>query len=333
MPVNYCKRLVLPVSFIAGASGAAVYFTGDAGAAAFFSAFRPWSILLALFFLGIGMYFDSSRLVRLAKMAGREISLFQSLQVILSNYFLAMLTPGATGGPVAQVLFLRKLGMPAGQATVLVFIRTVLSVLFLILCLPVVFYLDVILIPWLQPDSVNIAMSALLGIIAGGVWGVRTRTMARVVLWVAKRMPASLRRRLWRMYRDVRTSIGLLLAAPRDMARVFIDTGLSLLSLYCIAPALFLGLGIVVDWPIAIGRMILLNLLLCFAPTPGGAGIAEGGFVYLFGSSVPDGTVGLLAVAWRMIAEYLPFGAGLYFTLKMFGGGELEKKGKGSPVV
>lgn len=315
----YYKRLALLFFFIIGISGMSIYLTGDLNIIVHLSAFCPWSIILAFLFVSLGMYFDSTRLVTLTKMAGKEISLFQSLQVILSNYFLAMLTPGATGGPVVQVLFLRKLGVPAGQATVLVLVRTILSILFLIICLPIVFYLDVILIPWLQLKFVIIVVTVLMGIIVGSAWGVRTKIMARAVLWIAKRTSHSLRRRIWRVYIDIKDSIRLLLSSPCGMVRVCIDTGLSLLSLYAIVPALFLGLGISVDWPIIIGRMIILNLLLYFAPTPGGTGIAEGGFIYLFGSFVPIGTVGLLAVVWRIIAEYLPFIVGMYFTFKTFG--------------
>lgn len=324
--MNYYKRLVLLLFFITGVSGAVIYLTGDISMFGHLSAFCPWSIMLAFLFLILGMYFDSTRLVTLAKMAGRKISLLQSLQVILSNYFLALLTPGATGGPVAQVLFLRKLGMPTGQATVLVLVRTMLSILFLIICLPVIFFLDGIRIPWLQPEVVNIAVGALTGIIAGSVWSIRSKMMARAVFWITKRLSSPMRRRIWRLYRDVQASLGLLFSSPRGMARVLLDTGLSLLSLYAIVPALFLGLGITVDWPIILGRMIILNLLLYFAPTPGGSGVAEGGFVYLFGDLVPVGTVGLLAVVWRILAEYLPFAAGMYFTLKMFGGKLLMEK-------
>lgn len=82
---------------------------------------------------------------------------------------------------------------------------------------------------------------------------------------------------------------------------------------------LFWGLGIAVDWPTVMGRMIFLNLLLYFAPTPGGSGIAEGGFVLLFNDYLPPGTVGILAVAWRILAEYLPFSIGFYYTIKVFG--------------
>ena len=46
---------------------------------------------------------------------------------------------------------------------------------------------------------------------------------------------------------------------------------------------------------------------------------AEGGFVLLFSDTVPAGTVGIVAVCWRLIAEYIPFLIGLYYTLTVFG--------------
>jgi uncharacterized membrane protein YbhN (UPF0104 family) len=121
------------------------------------------------------------------------------------------------------------------------------------------------------------------------------------------------------LYRDTRGAVFLLLAAPLGMLRVFFESALSLLALYSMVPVLFLGLGVAVDWPLVLGRMIFLNIFLYFAPTPGGSGIAEGGFVLLFNEVLPPGTVGILAVAWRIVAEYLPFAIGFYFTVKVFG--------------
>jgi hypothetical protein len=72
--------------------------------------------------------------------------------------------------------------------------------------------------------------------------------------------------------------------------------------------------------------MIFLNMLLYFTPTPGGSGVAEGGFVLLFNETVPQGTVGIVAVCWRLIAEYIPFLIGFYYTIKVFGVSFLQKK-------
>lgn len=293
--------------------------TSEAGLLLRLTAFRPEAVLLAVACLLLGMYFDAARLVTLVRMAGNRMALFQAVQVILSNYFLAMLTPGATGGPVVQVLFLRRLGMPAGQATVLVLVRTILSILFLVACLPLVLFSAASEVPWLQAGTVNGVAATFAGLVGGGAWFARTRLMTRLVIWLAQKLSKPRRRRVWKLYGDIRESLRLLLSSPKDMARVFVETALSLLCLYAIVPALFLGLGVTVDWPVIMGRMIVLNFLLYFAPTPGGSGVAEGGFVFLFNSFVPAGTVGVLAVAWRILAEYTPFLAGMYFTLKAFG--------------
>jgi glycosyltransferase 2 family protein len=316
---KYYKQLTLLLLFIGSISFIVVYFTIDIATLRQLSAFRPWSIMLAFIFLVLGMYFDGTRLVKLAEMAGEYLTFFQAMQVIFSNYFLALLTPGATGGAVAQVLFLRHAGVSTGKATVLVLVRTILSILFLIVSLPLVVYLEPALIPWLSPQVMVFTAMALVTLSIGGMWLIRTSWLNRPLLVLAGRFNPSMRRRGWKMYRDVQASVNMLISSPFGMTKVFIDTGLSLLALYSIVPALFMGLDIPINWPVVLGRMIFLNLLLYFAPTPGGAGIAEGGFVFLFSDFVPPGTVGILAVGWRILAEYLPFVVGLYVSTKAFG--------------
>ena len=152
------------------------------------------------------------------------------------------------------------------------------------------------------------------------MWGARRGVLDYVVIWSTKRFSSKKRRRIFAFYRDTKSAISLLLKAPKSMLLVFIESGLNLLCIYAVVPCLLLGLGIVdADWYTVMGRMIFLNMLLYFTPTPGGAGVAEGGFVMLFAESVPAGTVGIIAVCWRLIAEYIPFLIGFYYTIKVFG--------------
>lgn len=67
------------------------------------------------------------------------------------------------------------------------------------------------------------------------------------------------------------------------------------------------------------GRMCLINLVLYFTPTPGGTGVAEGGFLVLFNSLLPAGVAGVVAVMWRFFCEYIPFTIGAIVTIKSFG--------------
>ncbi len=316
---KFYRRLALLILLVGGISAAVIYFTVDIDTLSNLGAFRPWSLVAVGILIVIGMYFDGTRLLHLVRIAGQRITLTQAVQVIFSNYFAALLTPGATGGAVAQVMFLRRAGVPTGIATVVVFIRTIMSIMFLFVCLPLVFAYDPGLLPWIPPQILIAVSGAMVLASAAGVWFLRSPVSLKVLKRLTRRTGRSRRHQIFGLYRDTRGAVFLLLSAPLSMLRVFAESAASLIALYAVVPVLFLGLGATVDWPLVMGRMIFLNILLYFAPTPGGSGIAEGGFVILFGELLPPGTVGVLAVAWRIAAEYLPFSIGFYYTVKVFG--------------
>ena len=228
------------------------------------------------------------------------------------------MTPGATGGAVAQLMFLRHAGVPTGKAAVLVIVRTLLSILFLVLCMPFIFMHDAGIVPGISNDTLMaITLTAFVVII---VVGARRGYLDYLVIRIARHAKKERRCKIIAFYRDTKSAIALLAASPKAMLLVFAESGLNLLCIYAIVPCLLLGLGVTdADWYSVMGRMIFLNMLLYFTPTPGGSGIAEGGFVLLFSDTVPAGTVGIVAVCWRLIAEYIPFLIGLYYTLTVFG--------------
>ena len=314
---KFIRRFLLLFVLVVGISAAVIYTTVDINTLHNLTRFQPWSLVLAI---ALGMFFDGSRLMHLVRISNERITLYQAVQVIFGNYFLALLTPGATGGAVAQVMFLRHAGVPTGKAAVLVIVRTLLSIFFLALCMPLIFLHDEGIVPGISNDVLMaITLAAFLGIILI-VISARRGYLDYLVVHLARRLRECRRRKLFALYRDTKSAISLLLDAPRQMLIVFIESGLNLLCIYAVVPCLLLGLGVVdADWYTVMGRMIFLNMLLYFSPTPGGSGIAEGGFVLLFAAVVPAGTVGIVAVCWRLIAEYLPFLIGFYYTITVFG--------------
>jgi len=317
---KFTRRFLLILVLVVGISSAVIYTTVDINTLQNLTRFHAWSLLLALLAVGLGMFFDGSRLMHLVKISNEKITLYQAVQVIFGNYFLALLTPGATGGAVAQVMFLRHAGVPTGKAAVLVIVRTLLSIFFLALCMPFIFLHDEGIVPGVSNNILMaITLTAFLGIVFIVV-GARRGFLDYVVVWIARRLHDKKRHQLFGLYRDTKSAISLLLGAPRQMLMVFVESGLNLLCIYAVVPCLLLGLGVTdADWYTVMGRMIFLNMLLYFSPTPGGSGIAEGGFVLLFAATVPAGTVGIVAVCWRLIAEYLPFLIGFYYTVTVFG--------------
>lgn len=323
---RFYKRLLLLTILVVGISGAVIYFTVDINTLANLTVFQPWSIALAIFFVGIGMFLDGTRLMHLVNISNEKIRLIEAVQVVFGNYFAALLTPGATGGAVAQLMFLRHAGVPTGKATVMVFVRTVVSIFFLICCLPVIFMHDVNIIPGTSNKTLMIISFVAFLIIILLILAIKYSSVDNLAVFIARRLPASKRRAFFTIYRDTKIAVSLLASAPMSMVRVFFESGLSLLAIYAVVPCLLLGLGVDADWYTVMGRMIFLNMLLYFMPTPGGSGVAEGGFVLLFSNTVPAGTVGIVAVCWRLIAEYMPFLIGFYYTISVFGRDYINKQ-------
>ena len=317
---KFYRRFLFLILLVLAISGVVIYSTVDINTLKNLNQFKSWSIVLAIFAAGLGLFFDGCRLMHMVKISNEKITLYQAVQVIFGNYFLALLTPGATGGAVAQLMFLRHAGVPTGKATVLVIVRTLLSILFLVFCMPFIFLHDQGILPGISNEILMAVTMAALVVILAIVAAAQRGYLDYVVVWASRRMRNERRRKLFAFYRDTKSAIRLLSKAPKCMLLVFAESGLNLLCIYAIVPCLLLGLGVTdADWYTVMGRMIFLNMLLYFTPTPGGSGIAEGGFVLLFSETVPAGTVGIMAVCWRLIAEYIPFLIGFYYTLTVFG--------------
>lgn len=314
------KRLLFLILIIITISFCVVYFTVDLNTLYHLNTFKPWSIILAIFFVGLGLFLDGTRLMHLVHISKEHISLKEAVKVVFGNYFLALLTPGATGGAVAQVMFLRNAGVPMGKAAVIVIVRTLVSILFLFLCLPIIFLHDSAnVFPGISNGKLLVISLTIFMLLILFTGAINFHILDRLAKIIAYRFKGVRRRRFVLLYRETQMAMRMLRAAPRSMVRIFFESGLSLMAIYAVVPCLILGLGVSPDWYTVMGRMIFLNLLLYFMPTPGGSGFAEGGFVLLFSSIVPVGTVGILAVGWRFISEYIPFAIGFYYTVTVFG--------------
>ena len=318
------KRIALVVIFVLSISAAVIYFTFDIRALDYLTMFSSWSVLCALGALAIGLFFDGTRLLTLARITGEDLPLPDVVKVVLSNYFLAVLTPGATGGAIAQVMFMRRAGVSVARSTVIILVRTIMSIFFLIVMLPIFMKQDEAITSWVPMPVIMTVSVIFIAIPVAAVALMRTNYPKRIIYYFSRYFRHERRRQAFRLYYDFRQAVYIMGKQPVMVLRAFIESGVSLTFIYMTVPAYFLGLQFPFDLVQVMGRMYLLNLVLYFSPTPGGSGIAEAGFVALFNHLVPSGTVGILAVLWRFTAEYLPFILGAFITLRAFGSNVLS---------
>ena len=312
-------RLAVLFAFVVAISAAVIYFTVDIRTLEYLTMFEPRCILLALGCLTVGLLFDGLRLITLAQVTDERLTFRQIVNVVLSNYFLALVTPGASGGAIAQVMFMRNAGVPVAKSTVVVLVRTVMSIIFLILLVPVVLHSDKDIVNWM-PASVLTVLSVLfisLPVIVISL--LQTRYPEKLIFFFTRKCSYTTRRNCYIWYEEFKNAVNVMGKRPWMMLRAFIESGLSLLFIYATVPAYFTGMNIDFDLVQVMGRMVLLNLVLYFSPTPGGSGVAEGGFLVLFSNILPNGVEGIMAVLWRFTAEYLPFLLGAVVTIRAFG--------------
>lgn len=318
------RRIAVLATFVLAISVAVIYFTFDIRALDYLTMFSSWSVLCALGMLAIGLFFDGVRLFTLARITGEELSLPDVVRVVLSNYFLALITPGAAGGAIAQIMFMRRAGVPVARSTLIILVRTIMSILFLIITIPFFMEMDAGITSWV-PMPVIVMVSAVFVVLpVAAIVLMHTDYPERMIFYFSRYFKHERRRQAFRWYHDFRHAVYIMGKQPVMVFRAFIESGMSLTFIYLTVPAYFYGLQFPFDIVQVLGRMYLLNLVLYFSPTPGGSGIAEAGFVVLFTKLVPSGTVGILAVLWRFTAEYVPFMLGAAITLRAFGANVLS---------
>ena len=317
------KKLLLRLGalflFVLLISAAVIYFTFDIRTLDYLTMFEPKCILLALGCLAIGLLFDGLRLITLANITEERLTLRQIVNVVLSNYFLALVSPGASGGAIAQVMFMRKAGVPVAKSTVVILVRTIMSIIFLILLVPLVLHFDEDIVEWMPASVITIVSVAFVSLPVIAIYLMRTRSPEKIICYCTRKLSYTTRRNCYIWYQQFKKAAIVMGKNPLMVLRAFIESGLSLLFIYATVPAYMTGLNIDFDLIQVMGRMVLINLVLYFSPTPGGSGIAEAGFVMLFANLLPGGLEGIFAVLWRFTAEYLPFMLGAVVTIRAFG--------------
>jgi uncharacterized protein (TIRG00374 family) len=219
--IKLYQRLFLLILLVIGISVAVIYYTVDLNTFSHMNAFKPWAIPLALIGVTVGLYFDGTRLMHLVRISGEDIRFSEAMQVVFGNYFLALLTPGATGGAIAQVMFLRRFGVPIGKASVLIVVRTLLSIFFLLLCLPVVFFFDPGIMPWISEKWLFVSALLVVAALLGIVLLLRTSVPNFLLVLLTKNCSHNRRRKIFAAYREVRGAILMLSSVPGRMLRVF----------------------------------------------------------------------------------------------------------------
>lgn len=293
---------------------------GGEGKIISFEFFTPAS-LIGVFALLLAFFaLDSLRFYFVLRTLDHKLPLRYIVKLSFINVFVSTITPFATGGGFAQIYFLTKAGVPIGRATAATSIRTLLSVMFFMVTLPIVLLINPSLLNilldggylWILIITAAIyiiLVIALFRVVANERW-VR-RMLLRFLRFLHRRKLLSeqkMRRGYLRISREVHhfnTGIRLFLGGSKKfLALSILSTGLFLLVMFSFSVLLIRSMGYNVSPSLIYQMQVLINFIMYFALTPGATLIAEGGFALMVSGHVGRGDISSLTLLWRFFTVY-----------------------------
>ncbi len=276
---------------------------------------NPLGLLLALFFWGLYLSFDTLRLKFLALAMGRKIGFFRTLQVITSGIFLAAVTPFQVSGLPFQIFLLNRSGLSVGEATALLISRGITQYFFILLLLP--FAVRIIgesvgfLIRALA-TYVAVLFAAVIAFYLLAVW------KPHVAVRIIPRRWKKVREKFLEEIGKFRESFFILLKGRRSLplALAMLFSFLSLLFYLAMIPSLLFGLGLDPRPHLSMAIQVIFQATLLYTPTPGGAGIAEAAGAALYSLVCPKYLLGVFIILWRFFTIYITAFLGAYFFIK-----------------
>ena len=279
--------------------------------------------LLIIYFL-----LDTLRLFWILKTLHAKVTLKDILPLTFINIFVSNVTPFASGGGIVQIYFLNKCGVSLGNAAAATTIRTVLAILFLFSAAPIIILTEQNIQSVLPVKHLFSITMVIAGIyfLAFYFLIARTRFIKRAgsvfLRFLLKRRIIS-NRGFFRMRRQLIREINSFSENCRSFFRgnpwhVFLSllfTVLFLLSLFCFSILLIANLDAHISALSIITFQIVITFFMYFIPTPGAAGMAEGGYAFAFAQFVPKSHLGALTFAWRFFTIYIGMIIGLVILI------------------
>ena len=289
-----------------------------------------FSALLAIFSLLV-VYFasDGLRLYFVLRTLGERVPLRDIIPLVFINIFFSNITPMATGGGFAQMLYLQRVGVSIGSAAAATSIRTILAMLVIFTAAPT-FQLLFANEPSANnfSDKITQSLSVIIALYLVGFL---------ILLFQPTRIASLIKRALRGL-----SWLGLLGAERRDRwgahvgdatagfsngFRIFLSgqpiyvalsilfTVFFLLALFSFPALLMTLLDYDVDWLAVMGTLSVVTFLMYFAPSPGGAGFSELAFAGLMAGQIAPEHLVLIVLAWRVLTTYLGVAIGGLVTM------------------
>lgn len=293
------------------------------------SKLNPLWILIALILIFLYWFFEAMALHVITEFYNIKRKIKEAFSVTMVGQFFNSLTPFATGGQPAQVVYLHKKGMSLGDATAIVMLKffvyqSVLTIYSAIIIL-VTFPLYITRIPLLISMTV-LGLGVHASMIILTLLFSYNRTLSEKIIKFIFRVLKKLRivkgkegaeKKLEDNLSVFHDNAKLLRKNPKLLVRTSILIFLQMTAYFSIP--FFIGLAFNVsnlNYSEYFAAAVFVATIISIVPLPGATGGAEGGFYLFYVSLFGENLIVTAIIVWRLITYYscIAFG-GLYAVL------------------
>ncbi len=296
-------------------------------------------LLFALASIILAWLCDGFRFIAIGRAAGERLSFRLGMTLTFLHYFGCAVTPMQSGGGPFQVYVLYKKRVPIGKGIAITLTRTLMTLLFLGLTVPVAVFLE----PEILEGSLflkGIFSYVLVFVLVSWIFVILSIVRPRLIKrWIQmlilrlKRLGVVKPLKVLSIIRRINREID----NYNDNFHMFFTSGLPfflfaiglsalyLFFLFSVLPCLVWAIGLPVNYVQTLLVQGVFLFVLYFIPTPGASGFAEGGGAALFRLLVPWNLAGIMAFSWRFFTEYIGIAVGVAVAVRLLGWGISEE--------
>ncbi|OHB43138.1 MAG: hypothetical protein A2069_07715 [Planctomycetes bacterium GWB2_41_19] len=293
-------------------------------------------LIFSLILICLSWCFDVLRLKVLTKAAGVRLPFMYGTKAILSYTFLSNITPSSAGGEPILFYMLNQKGITFGKASAIVFLRTMITMVFFAIGGPIIIYFHRELLSSVGLkmvfDYVAIFLAVTVMFFTYLYFAPHSARKGLDLLFnyfekfvFFKGKSSRLKYSLLHVVDEFKSSLMEFLQGERwRLILVIFYTALMIVAQFLVAPMLLKGLGCDVGMLSTFMVQGVLNFMLYYVPTPGGSGISEGVGYALFAPLVPSHILGVFLVIWKFLTNYVWTIVGGLIIVKSIGMKHLE---------
>ncbi len=330
--ISIAISLIISISVII----AILYFTLDAES---IEKLKTANIRYEFFALAVALAFVNwtfwaARLKVIAKELDKnlDLTLTESLKIIITNMFLACITPSMAGGEPVRIYLLNKKGMSVGSATAAVIGERLVDAIFILILVPIAFII------FRRVSDLGFLNTALLiGIFVFVIFLVlflyaisHPEKIKRLLIWLNKKLKRFSKKKesesavinrinfeVDNFHKGVKLFKG---KGKKALFKAGILTALSWSAGFMIPSMILLGLGLDPYFIESYAAQVLILVLIMMPTLPGSSGVAEGSAAVFYGVLIGVGNdlLGVFVIIHRMITYHLNLLAGAIFQYKVF---------------